>query len=62
MIMNKKNLHVQQLNVVFLNSHGEVLESHKEVQPSEFKSCIDAGYWINRNPWLERTQWSNKSV
>lgn len=62
MIMNKKNLNVQQLNVVILNSHGEILESRKEVQPSEFVSCIDAGYWINNKPWLERTQWSNKSV
>ena len=60
--MNKKNLQVQNLNVVFLNSHGEILDGHKEVQPSEAQSCIDAGYWINNNPWLEKTQWSNKSV
>lgn len=58
MIMNKKNLYVQQLNVVFLDSHGETSESRKEVQPS----CIDAGYWMNINPWLERAQWSNESV
>lgn len=59
--MHKKNLNVCHLNVVFLQLHGEVKKSHKEVTPeTESISCIDAGYWQNKNPWVQKTRWANK--
>lgn len=59
--MNKKVLNVFSLNVKFLNIFGEITESKKEVLPDtdEYKSCIDAGYWRNQEPWVLDTPWSN---
>lgn len=59
--MNKKSLNVSNLNVVFLNVDGVITESKKEVLPDtdEYKSCIDAGYWRNQEPWESNTPWSN---
>lgn len=61
--MNKNNLNVAHLNVVFLNLEGEITESKKEVIPDddEYKSCIDAGYWRNQEPWVSNTPWSNRN-
>lgn len=61
--MNKLNLNVLHLNVAFLNLEGEIIESKKEVLPDtdEYKSCIDAGYWRNQEPWVSNTPWSNRN-
>lgn len=59
--MNKTELNVAHLNVFFLNLEGEMVESKKEVIPDddEYKSCIDAGYWRNSEPWVANTRWGN---
>lgn len=57
--MKKQVLKIRTLNVARLKVQELKPGGVGNIALEEFKSCIDAGYWRNSEPWIENSMWKN---
>lgn len=60
--MKKQVLKIRTLNVARLKVEELKPGGVENIVLEEYTSCIDAGFWDNKKPWVLSSPWKNISI